>query len=206
MPKKSNGASYTQTELFNHIRLNINDFFDDLEFTPVVNSSYYLNETPIWNSSNPLGAILSININPDEGSVVCSNYNSTTGEWYFSTITVPWDGSHPVSGHRAFGYYTDVNGNMVIYTRGVDRFSMGTHMLGNTGATVEVAAQNIAFSAADAKWSNFQQKLTTFVNQGQSNSQNGSAVTNTPIKYRPNWNHVKNVLNGTQPISTLGCN
>jgi hypothetical protein len=206
MPKKPNGVTYTQKELFNHIRLNINAFFDNLTFTPVVNSSYGLNETALWNSTNPLGAILSINIVPDEGSVVCSKFNEITGEWYFTTIEVPWDGTHPVSGHRAFGYYTDVNGKMVIYTRGVDRYSFGTHMLGNTGATLEAASQLAAFSSADAKWQSFQQKIANFVNQGQGNGLNGASNVNVPEKYRPDWNKVKNVLNGTQPISTLGCN
>ena len=206
MPKKSNGVAYTQKELFDYIRLHINDFFDDLVFTPVVDSDYNLNEVPIWNSTNPLGAILSININPDEGSVVCSKYNSTTGEWYFTTVEVPWDGTHPVSGHRAFGYYTDINGKMVIYTRGVDRYSFGTHMLGNTGATLEATSQLAAFAAADSKWQNFQQKIANFVNQGQGNGFNGVSNTNTPEKYRPDWNKVKNVLNGTLPKSSLGCN
>ena len=205
MPKWPSGVPYTQKELFNHIRLNINDFFDDLTFTPIVDSNYGLNETALWNSTNPLNAILSININPDKGSVICSKFNQTTGEWYFTTVEVPWDGTHPVSGHRAFGYYT-VNGKMVIYTRGVDRYSFGTHMLGNTGATLEAASQAIAFSEADAKWQNFQQKIATFVNQGQGNGLNGTSNVNVPEKYRPDWNKVKNVLNGTQPISTLGCN
>jgi hypothetical protein len=205
MPKKPNGVSYTQKELFNHIRLHINSFFDDLVFTPVENSSYNLNENALWNSLNPLGAILSININPDEGSVVCSKFNESTGEWYFSTIEVPWDGTHPVSGHRAFGYYTDVNGNMVIYTRGVDRYSFGTHMLGNAGAALESASQLAAFSSADSKWQNFQQKIADYVNQGQASGLNGNSNINIPEKYRPYWDKVKNVLNGTQPISTLGC-
>lgn len=206
MPKWPSGVAYTQKELFNHIRLNINDFFDDLVFTPVVDSNYGLNETILWNSTNPLGAILSININPDEGSVVCSKFNQITGEWYFTTIEVPWDGTHPVSGNRAFGYYSTQAGDMVIYTRGVDRYSFGTHMLGNTGATLEAASQLAAFNAADSKWQNFQQKITNFVNQGQANGLNGTSNVNAPEKYRPNWNKVKNVLNGTLPISTLGCN
>lgn len=206
MPKWPSGVPYTQKELFNHIRLNINDFFDDLVFTPVVDSNYGLNEIALWNSTNPLGAILSININPDEGSVVCSKFNQITGEWYFTTIEVPWVGAHPVSGNRAFGYYTTQSGDMVIYTRGVDRYSFGTHMLGNSGATLEAASQLAAFNAADSKWQNFQQKTTNFVNQGQANGLNGASNINIPEKYRPNWNKVKNVLNGTLPISTLGCN
>lgn len=207
MPKKMNGEEYTQKELFDHIRLHINDFFDDLVFTPVTSSTYGLDESSIWLSNNPLGAILSINILINEGSVVCSNYNSSTGEWIFSTINVPWDGTHPVSGNRAFGYYTDINGKMVIYTRGVDRLTDGTYMDGPNGMAIEVVQQGIAFSQADSKWSNFQNKIRDFVNNEQFPSiYNGSSVVNTPVKYRPNWAKVKDVLKGIRPISDLGCN
>lgn len=206
MPKKSNGEAFTQKELFDYIRTHINDFFDDLAFTPVVNSSYDINDNTLWLSDNPLGAILSINILMNEGSVVCSKYNNLTGEFYFTTINVPWDGTHPVSGNRAFGYYTDLNGNMVIYTRGVDRLTDGTYMYGPTGLSAEMTQQAIAFSQADSKWSNFQSKIKNFINEGQSGSNNGNSNVNIPVKYRPNWSKVKGVLNGTRPISDLGCN
>ncbi len=206
MPKKTNGQTYTQKELFDYIRTHINDFFDDLIFTPIVNSSYNLNDDILWNSNNPLGAILSINITGNEGSVVCSNYTAMTGEWYFSTITAPWDGTHPVSGNRSFGYYTDVNGYMVIYTRGVDRLTDGTYMYGPAGVTAEMLQEAIAFNQADSKWSNFQNKIKAFINTGQNTGNNGQSQVNIPIKYRPNWNKVKDVLNGKKSISDLGCN
>lgn len=95
---------------------------------------------------------------------------------------------------------------MVIYTRGVDRYSFGTQWLGNVGATLEAASQLAAFNAADSKWQNFQQKIKQFVNNSQPVGMNGTANVNTPVKYRPFWDKVKNVLNGTLPISTLGCN
>jgi hypothetical protein len=205
MPKKPNGQTYTQKELFDHIRTNINDFFDDLTFTPIVDSDYNINDTPLWLSNNPIGAILKINISGNPGSVVCSKYNSTTGEWYFTTITDPWTYNHPVSGNRAFGYYTDVNGNMVVYTRGVDRLTHGTYMYGPRGVAAEMAQQAIAFSQADEKWTNFQNKIKNFVNTGQSSNNNGQSTVNVPLKFRPNWNKVKEVLNGTRPISDLGC-
>ena len=207
MPNKPNGQVYTQKELFNYIRTHINDFFDNLSFTPVNYSQYNINDAQLWQSNNPFGAILSINIFPDEGSVVCSDFDNLTGEWIFTTIKAPWDGSHPVGGNRVFGYYTDVNGNMVIYTRGVDRYTLGSSTLGIGGIAVEMASQEIAFGKADEKWRNFQNKIKNFVNNGQQQpSNNGQSVVNTPVKYRPNWNKVKAVLNGTRPMSDLGCN
>lgn len=60
---------------------------------------------------------------------------------------------------------------------------------------------------ADSKWSNFQSKIRDFVNNEQYPSiYNGSSIINTPVKYRPNWAKVKDVLKGTRPISDLGCN
>ncbi|WP_026976989.1 hypothetical protein [Flavobacterium tegetincola] len=206
MPKKPNGQVFTQKELFEYIRTNINDFFDDLTFTPIVDSNYNIDDTALWQSNNPLKAILQINIFPNMGSVVCSNFNSNTGEWYFSTITDPWSYSHPVSGNRSFGYFTDNLGRMVIYTRGVDRITHGSSMLSLPGVIAEAIQQEIAFNSADNKWINFQNKIKDFVNSGQAASNNGQAVANIPKKFRPNWDKVKNVLNGSQPISSLGCN
>ncbi len=206
MPKKPNGVTYTQKELFDYIRLNINDFFDSLAFTPIENEEYNVHDSALWLSNNPIGAILRINIQNNNGSVVCSNYNSSTGEWIFTTITDPWSYSHPVSGNRAFGYYIDLNGNMVVYTRGVDRLTHGTYKYGSTGMLAEMGQQDYAFNAADAKWTNFQSKVRDFVNSGQSLSvNNGQATVNTPIKNRPIWSKVQQVLMGQRPVSDLGC-
>ena len=206
MPKKPNGQVYSQKELFEHIRTNINDFFDDLTFTPIVDSDYNIDDTALWQSNNPLTTILKISITLDQGSVVCSKYDSGSAEWYFSTITDPWSGSHSVSGNRSFGYFTDDLGRMVIYTRGVDRLTTGTNIFGPLGVIAEAAQQELAFNSADAKWTNFQNKIKNFVNIGQNPSNNGQAIIDFPKKFRPNWNKVKNVINGNQPISTLGCN
>lgn len=206
MPKKPNGVTYTQKELFDYIRININEFFDDLVFTPVNDPNYNINDQVVWFSNYPLGAILKINIGGNNGSVVCSNYNLDTGEWIFTTITDPWNNEHPVSGNRAFGYYTDLNGNMVVYTRGVDRLTHGTYKYGLSGLNLEMSQELIAFNAADAKWTNFQNKIKDFINSGQSSTgNNGQSIVNTPIKNRPNWSKVQQVLMGQRPVSDLGC-
>lgn len=94
---------------------------------------------------------------------------------------------------------------MVIYTRGVDRLTDGTYMYGPAGVSAEIVQQNIAFSQADSKWSNFQSKIKDFVNNSPLPGNNGESIINTPIKYRPNWDKVKDVLKGNRPISDLGC-
>src|SRR5690606_19792293 len=127
-PFKPNSTQrYTAQEFYNYFRLNIN------QFTAGTNATFYpstitgVDENAIWTSNNPLNAIISINMQPDSGSVICSKY--TSNHWYFTTLTTPWafsftqddyDGLHPVSGNRAFGYYQDTNGNYVFYVRGID--------------------------------------------------------------------------------------
>lgn len=58
------------------------------------------------------------------------------------------------------------------------------------------------FEGADALWKSFQQKLQDFVN----NPENGGAAQKVaPTTYRPNWEKVKEVLNGNRPLSDLDC-
>jgi hypothetical protein len=58
------------------------------------------------------------------------------------------------------------------------------------------------FEAADDLWSTFQDNLESFINK-QGND--GQAKKNTPQFDRPNWDVVKEVLQGDRPISDLGC-
>ena len=54
---------------------------------------------------------------------------------------------------------------------------------------------------ADSLWESFQEKTNQFIN-----SNGGVSSINTPITNRPNWNKVKEILEGSKPISDLGCN
>ena len=94
----------TADEFLEEIRTNINDFVDtDLSgFSPEDEVETGTDETDLWESEEPIGAILHIEIPMDEGSVICSDYDSD--QWKFSTIRAPWDYDHPVSGTREFGY------------------------------------------------------------------------------------------------------
>jgi hypothetical protein len=47
----------------------------------------------------------------------------------------------------------------------------------------------------------FQDKTNQFVN-----SNGGVSTINAPIKNRPKWDKVRDVLEGKRPISDLGCN
>ena len=185
-------------ELLNEIRMsNINDFIDTkyASFSPYDYPGYSFDEASVWHSSNPLGAVLSIDIllPADDGSVVVSKFNSTG--WTFSTLSDPWNFDHPVSGNRSFGFTQNNDGSYTFYTRGVDRITQGFD---------NFIAQNFLddpFEDPDALWSSFQQKLSNYVNQN-----GGSATANEPKTYRPDWDQVFNVLTGKADPQILGCN
>lgn len=136
------GTRLTAEEFLTHIRKNINDFVHTnlAKFTPYEWPSY--NEAALWNSSNPLGAVIEIDIAEymgvsDDGSVIVSGYSPD--KWTFTTIYDPKYGSHPVSGHRDFGYVENPNGSYTFYTRGVDRLTgfWGTQLQSLTGVPFE---------------------------------------------------------------------
>ena len=65
--------------------------------------------------------------------------------WVFTTIKSPWDGTHPVSGNRLFGYEIDSDNNMILYTRGVDRVNLPFFNYLDT-------LNNPAYKGADKLW------------------------------------------------------
>lgn len=186
----------TAEQLLNHIRTNINSFVD-------TNYSYFepyhwngINDTNLWNSSNPLGAVIGIDIKgPDNGSVVVTKYSSSG--WTFSTIYDPTYLSHPVSGHRDFGFTKNTDGSYTFYTRGVDRL---TDFTGDSAHKISeyFSGKSFPFSQADSLWKSFQKKISEYVNL-----KGGKANTNTPQIERPDWQKVKDVLDGKKPLSTL---
>lgn len=199
----STGQPFTPQQFYNFFRLNISQFVagTGVSFAPSTISG--INESTLWNSSNPLNSIISINISPDSGSVICSNY--TNSHWYFTTLTTPWtfswteddyDGYHPVSGNREFGYYQNVNGNYVFYVRGVDRI----HRKNVQRIARNLPGANSEFDGSDNLWNNMKESIKLFVN-----SNGGTAVSNQNIIYRPNWTDIKDVLSGAKPLSDLGC-
>lgn len=197
------GQPFTPQQFYTFFRLNLNSWSESSGVSFAPSEITGQDEGSIWNSTNPLNSIISINMQPDSGSVICSK--SSNNHWYFTTISTPWafnvsqddyDGLHPVSGNREFGYYQDNSGNYVFYVRGVDRIQR------QSAATIASALfPSNPFQKADDLWNNFKQNLAGFVN-----SNGGSAIINSNEIYRPDWNKVKQVLRGERPISDLGCN
>tara|TARA_B110000503_G_scaffold128217_1_gene198882 strand:- start:501 stop:2321 length:1821 start_codon:yes stop_codon:yes gene_type:complete len=196
LPNNPNtGLQFTADEFLDYFRRNINDFTTGSTFEPYCeNSSICTQETTLWDSSDPTGALIYIDIPFDDGVVICSEYSNDY--WYFMTMNAPYAGNHPVSGARQFGYELNPDGSYNFFVRGVDRFDS------NIAENVAyMLSGGDAFLGADALWESFQEKLNIFVNDNGGNSTELSPVIN-----RPDWDKVQDVLLGLRPISDLGCN
>ena len=190
-------------DFLNHIRTNINEFIDTQysNFNPSTITGF--DEALLWESNNPVGAIIHINIpTAGDGSVICSEH--TSSNWIFTTIEVPWwpwpgfDGEHPVSGNRAFGYISNRDRSFTFFTRGVDR------MTDPIEADLIEGLSDNPFSEPDKLWNSFTQGIHDFVEV------NGGSSTK-PVKEdnkinRINYDLIKAVLDGKRPISDFGCN
>lgn len=193
----STGQQFTADEFQDYFRRNINDFVDGSTFEPYCEiPSICQQETDLWNSDNPLGALIYIDIPFDDGAVICTEY--IDNYWYFMTMNAPFAGNHPVSGTRQFGYETNTDGSIDFFARGVDRFD--SNLIENVSYARGLGNP---FFGADNLWESFQDKINDFVNDPING---GSSSINNPIKSRPDWDKVQEVLEGERPISDLGCN
>ncbi|KMQ64456.1 hypothetical protein IVN40_05300 [Chryseobacterium indologenes] len=192
-----NGKTATPEQFQEHIRKNINNFVDTYysKFSPY--DKWGVADQNLWNSSNPKNAVITIDIlGPDNGSVIVSKYNS--GGWTFTTIFEPQYKGHPVSGNRDFGFVKNANGSYTFYTRGVDRLSY------IDGSNFQAVANFFGvpnagpFGKADALWNSYQKMVSDFVNKN-----GGKAAPGKQEIHRPDWNTVKDVIDGKKPLSTL---
>lgn len=177
----------TPEQFLVEIRSNLNGYtdVDGVNWTEVVGS---------MSDPNPLGAVVSISLAGggwiEEGSVIVSEHSPS--RWTFSTVYTTFDGAHPVSGNRRFGFVQQ-GSHVTFFTRGIDRMTGLLDRVANTGG--------FAFDQADALWQSFQQQIVRAVE-----SSGGSATALDPITYRPDWNEVEDVITGAAPISSIdGC-
>lgn len=193
-----NGQQFTAGELLKYIRMNLNGLTNgEKQFHPY--NTYGINDVDLWNSTNPKGAIIAIDLPGPENGTVITTYSSSD-RWTFTTIYEPMYGEHPVSGNRDFGYIHNPNGSYTFYTKGVDRLTSWYHS--SFQEIPEMFGQNgIPFSSADALWKSFQNGIKNFVN-----GNGGNASINIEQTFRPDWNKVKKVIEGKAPLGSLSKN
>ncbi len=183
-----NGVTLNSQSLIKYIRLNINSLVDTTycDWQP-----YNLTiDKPIWNSDNPVGAVLRQDIKGPDNACVVVSLSKPSG-WRFTTVTTPDTGRHPVSGHREFFIGKDsVTGATYFIIKGLDMMSTGVAGLGLP------FAGSWGFGQGDALWKSMREKVIRFIN-----SNGGIAKTDITYSERVEWRHVyhsyKNLLANT---------
>jgi hypothetical protein len=196
-----NGVRLTAEQLFDYFRRNKNQFIDTNIASFKAYNDGILNENDRWNSSNPLGAILHLNMIND-GSVIVSNYWSTpdSARYIVSTLRSPLDGIHPVSGNRVWGITPDYNnGGYNFFTTAVDRITNPFMDLFNDLG--EMTPLPSGFEQADDLWRSMQNGMINFVT-----THGGSAsryMQTREITFRPPWFFMKEFLKGNITLQQL---
>ena len=186
-----NGNQWSAIDVLQYMRTHMNSFVDNSITSFEAYNHYSVDDRLLWASLNPEGAIVSLHIPGDDGSVITTFDNSTQSNWIFTTIHDPYNHDHPVSGNRQFGFTLNNDGSYTFFTKGVDRLT-------NLSGTLLQKITGIPFNNADALWTSLQNDLTNWIN-----ANNGVATIQTPVKNRPDWDLIKDVIDGKKPLCAL---
>ncbi len=94
--------------------------------------------------------------------------------------------------------FQNPDGSYTFYTRGVDRIFQSLD-----SSWAENVTEN-PFENPDLLWGSLTSKVSYYVQNNGGNAITPISTNNK--KWRPNWNKVKQYLNGQIPLSGLGCN
>lgn len=183
--------------LLNQIRTNLDRFVDTSKssFRPYPDQTGNADNVARWNSTNPTGSFVTIDIPVNDGTVAV--IDSSTDHWTFATVKSPADGLHPVSGNREFGYTGNGDGTYTFYTRGVDRITDPGSQAANWVSRI-AGGPGVAFSKADQLWQSFQNEVAHYVRE-----QGGRAVVEDRISVQPDWDRVGDVLTGRESVRSF---
>jgi len=187
------------------IRTDLNDYIDT-SISEFMGYRGLSGEWNRWNSSNPLGSVLSIGFKfPASGFEYGSVVSIANGpnRWVFGTASTPIDDYHPVSGNREFGF-TRNGSQITFYTRGVDRISTDAMRAGN--AVADLLGPG-GFEQADALW-------TSLFEEGIAEDLGvlgPSGVAFDSTLYRTDYDAVQDLVDDdpnhdASALNSLGCN
>jgi hypothetical protein len=199
-----NGQQTTLQSFADYLRLNLSTT-SGTDFVPSTSTGQ--DEAAIWNSSNPVGAVLNIFIPGDPGAVICSDYYSNRSQvsWTFTTLHVPLLQNHPVSGTRTFslsdmgnGYYFTTAGTDRLTSKFDDTVGWLTDLV-NGGSTTD-GENGFQFKKGDALWEK------ELAGVGSILTPQGITFSIVPyIAYRPPYEAIRTALRNGQSISTVVC-
>jgi hypothetical protein len=163
----------TIEELFNHIRINLDDFKNDelTTFGDYPDTEFAGSDR--WATDDYLGVIkvftayLHVGVTVfDDLAVVASEQTETS--WTFSTIHSPATNNHAVSCNRQFGFTDNGDGTYTMFTRGAD---IATGIL-------DVLAGDAVFEGGEAIWNSFLDSIIQFVEQNSGFAGNKQTTSN----------------------------
>ncbi len=173
-------------EFFEYLRVNFGDYITGTTSFAGFNSK----ERKAWNSSTPLGAVMSFDesfspgqIVGDDASVLTSAYYSDVngGYWNFTTLSTSWgDWGHPVSGTRQFGIVANSSSNgaltYTLFIRGVDRVS------DNFTKIAGILSSETVFDMAHKTWMSVMTNINNYINVN-----GGYSSINKYVSQRLSW-------------------
>ncbi len=180
------GDGFDLQTLFQMLRFNFEEFVTGSSSF----AAYNPRERKMWESSNPIGAVMSFDENfglwqvlGDDASVLTSaNYSDINGAyWNFSTLYTPLgDWGHPVSGTRQFGVSvnsnTDGSKSYTFFTRGVDRVTDKITKLGG------LLSSEYIFQKANSTWVRVMNNINNYINE-----HGGKSEINEVVSQRLSW-------------------
>jgi len=186
----------TADQLLRYIRLNINTLIypTTAKFSPYNDGT--VNDTNLWNSSDPTGALIHIDIPAqpifhvlhDDGTVVVTQ---TANAFTFTTTWSNLDNYHPVSRNRQIGYQANSDATYTFYATGIDRVTLPIFNIINI-------LTDVTFAGGDKLWNSFLLGLNNYVA-----SIHGSTSSTANTISRPTWSAVFDYLNGKSSLQTL---
>ncbi|WP_299160887.1 hypothetical protein [uncultured Tenacibaculum sp.] len=166
---------------------------------------YHQVDGDIWNSTDPLTAIIAIkawgdvvfgSLVSDDGAIMISAF--TNQYWIGSTIATVNTGTQPFSGNRQWGYLTNSNGNLELYARAVDVARVGDLTLYGPGT--DECKEDTYYNIGEETWSNLQNEIKDWVN-----AYNGKATVKEKVAKRFDKTKLKEMLEKNESIDQIKC-